>query len=34
MAKMTDLNYNTIIIHEQKDGMKLHYPFQGIPKMP
>jgi hypothetical protein len=33
MAKMIDLNYNTFIIHGQKDGMKLHYASHGISKM-
>jgi hypothetical protein len=34
MAIRIDLNCNTHVIHGKKDGMKLHYPFQGISKMP
>jgi hypothetical protein len=28
------LQYQKGIAHDQKDGMKPHYPSQGIPKMP
>jgi hypothetical protein len=34
MAKMINLNFYTLIIHGQNDRVKLHYPSQGIPKMP
>jgi hypothetical protein len=32
MARRIDLNFNTHLIHGQKDGVKLHNPFMVYPK--